>query len=99
MGVCDLPNGCSNGYSAIWGEPAISLPDIYQRSFNAIGDKATAGKLVAILEDHGWRSHTAGPVVAGQRRRDAWGSFGVDDERLSQIQRRAAKAGRCARPT
>jgi Protein of unknown function (DUF3987) len=25
-----------------WSEPAISLPDIYQRSLNAIGDKATA---------------------------------------------------------
>jgi hypothetical protein len=37
-----------------WSEPAISQPNIYQRSLNAIGDKVTAAKLVAILEDHGW---------------------------------------------
>lgn len=56
-----------------WGEPAISLPDIYQRSLNAIGDKATAAKLVAILEDHGSLvSIPQGAIVAGQRRREAW---------------------------
>jgi hypothetical protein len=56
-----------------WSEPAISLPDIYQRSLNAIGDKATAAKLVAILEDHGWLVRIPeGAVVAGLRRRDAW---------------------------
>jgi hypothetical protein len=56
-----------------WKEPNISLPDIYQRSLNAIGDKATATKLVLILEDHGWLTKIPqGAVVAGQRRRDAW---------------------------
>jgi hypothetical protein len=56
-----------------WGEPSISLPDIYQRSLNAIGDKATAVKLVAILEDHGWLIRIPqGAIVAGQRRREAW---------------------------
>lgn len=56
-----------------WREPVISLPDIYQRSLNAIGDKATAAKLVAILEDHGWLVRKAGgAIVAGQWRRDAW---------------------------
>ena len=56
-----------------WSEPAISLPDIYQRSLNAIGDKATAAKLVAILEDHGWLARIPeGAVVSGVRRRDAW---------------------------
>jgi hypothetical protein len=56
-----------------WPETAISLPDIYQRSLNAIGDKATATKLVGILEDHGWLVKIpGGAVVAGQRRRDAW---------------------------
>jgi hypothetical protein len=56
-----------------WTEPAISLPDIYQRSLNAIGDKATAAKMVAILEDHGWLHRIPqGAVIAGQRRRDAW---------------------------
>jgi hypothetical protein len=56
-----------------WTEPAISLPDIYQRSLNTIGDKATATKLVAILEDHGYLYRIPqGAVVAGQRRREAW---------------------------
>jgi hypothetical protein len=56
-----------------WPEPAISLPDIYQRSLNAIGDKATAAKLVTILEDHGWLVRIPeGAVVSGVRRRDAW---------------------------
>jgi len=56
-----------------WPEPTISLPDIYQRSLSAIGDKATATKLVRILEDHGWLLRIdQGAVVAGQRRRDVW---------------------------
>jgi hypothetical protein len=56
-----------------WGEPAISLPDIYQRSLNAIGDQATARKIVDILVDHGWLVKIPeGAIVAGQRRRDAW---------------------------
>ena len=56
-----------------WAEPAVSLPDIYQRSLNAIRDQATARKLVSLLEDHGWLVRLAGgTVVAGQRRREAW---------------------------
>jgi hypothetical protein len=56
-----------------WKDPAISLPDIYQRSLNAIGDQATARRLVALLEDHGWLVRIAeGALVAGQRRREAW---------------------------
>jgi hypothetical protein len=56
-----------------WNESAISLPDIYQRSLNAIGDQATARKLVAILESHGWLVRMPeGALIAGQRRREAW---------------------------
>jgi Protein of unknown function (DUF3987) len=56
-----------------WPEPAIALPDIYQRSLNAISDKAMATKVVAILEDHGWLVRIPeGAFVAGQRRREAW---------------------------
>ena len=56
-----------------WSEPVISLPDIYQRSLNAVGDKATATKLVGILEDHGYLVRVPqGAIVAGERRRDAW---------------------------
>ncbi len=35
-------------------EPAISLPDIYQRGPNAVRDKSSAMALVEILVDHGW---------------------------------------------
>jgi len=56
-----------------WTESAVSLPDIYQRSLNAIGDQATARKLVAILEGHGWLVRIPeGALIAGQRRREAW---------------------------
>jgi hypothetical protein len=56
-----------------WPEPVISLPDIYQRSLNAISDKATATKIVAILVDHGWLHRIeGGAVVAGQYRKEAW---------------------------
>jgi hypothetical protein len=51
----------------------ISLPDIYQRGLNAIGDRYTAAKIVGILEDHGYLAKIPkGAVMAGNRRRDAW---------------------------
>jgi hypothetical protein len=54
-------------------EEVISLPDIYQRSLNAISDKATATRIVAILVDHGWlQPIEGGAKVAGQYRRQAW---------------------------
>ena len=56
-----------------WPEEWVSLPDIYQRGLNAIGDKNTAARIVAILENHGWMVKLKGPhVVAGERRRDVW---------------------------
>jgi Protein of unknown function (DUF3987) len=56
-----------------WTENVISLPDIYQRSLNAISDQATARKMVNILTEHGWLEPIPrGAVVAGQRRREAW---------------------------
>jgi hypothetical protein len=59
-----------------WNECAISLPDIYQNGPNAIRDKATATKLVRILEDHGWLHRIeGGAVIADQKRRDAWRIF------------------------
>ncbi len=57
----------------VWGEPCISLPDIYQQGPNAIRDKTTAARLVGVLEDHGSLVRILqGAVVAGQTRRDAW---------------------------
>jgi hypothetical protein len=56
-----------------WKEPAISLPDLYQRGPNAIRGKGTAKKIVAKLEDHGWLIRlAAGADVDGVRRREAW---------------------------
>jgi Protein of unknown function (DUF3987)/Primase C terminal 2 (PriCT-2)/RepB DNA-primase from phage plasmid len=56
-----------------WSEDFVSLPDIYQTGPNAIRDKTTAARLVAILEDHGWLiRERSGAKVAGQHRRDAW---------------------------
>jgi hypothetical protein len=56
-----------------WPEEAISLPDIYQRSLNAIGDQAAARKVVNILVGHGWLELIpGGAIIAGRRRREAW---------------------------
>jgi hypothetical protein len=65
--------------TASWPEPVVSLPDVYQRSLHAIGDKATAARIVAILADHGWLTKLEGGAeVAGARRRDAWAIHGKD---------------------
>ena len=62
-----------------WREALVSLPDIYQRSLNAIGDKATAARIVGILVDHGWLTKLEGGAeVAGVRRRDVWAIHGKD---------------------
>jgi Protein of unknown function (DUF3987) len=56
-----------------WTEPAISLPDLYQRGPGAIRDAASARKVVGILEEHGWLVRIAeGAAVAGVHRREAW---------------------------
>ena len=60
-----------------WSEHFVSLPDIYQKGPNAIRDKTTSARLVAILEDHGWLIHEKpGAEIAGQHRRDAWRIMG-----------------------
>ena len=56
-----------------WNEPAVSLPDIYQRGPNAIRDKARAARIVSILEDHGFLVRIEGGAdIEGNWRRDAW---------------------------
>ena len=56
-----------------WKEPAISLPDFYQRGPNAIREAGLARKIIARLEDHGWLSKLpAGAEIAGVWRRNAW---------------------------
>ena len=60
-----------------WSEDYVSLPDIYQKGPNAIRDKTTAARLVAILEDHGWLCREkSGAVITGQTRREAWRIIG-----------------------
>lgn len=59
-----------------WQEPCVALPDIYQRSINAIRDKNTAARIVDILENHGWLTKLKGAhIVAGERRRDVWAIY------------------------
>jgi hypothetical protein len=56
-----------------WPEPAISLPDLYQRGPSAIRDNKAARQTATVLEDHGWLVRMPeGAVVAGVRRREAW---------------------------
>jgi hypothetical protein len=56
-----------------WGDPNVSLPDIYQCGPNAIRDRKTALRLVGILEAHrNLVKLPAGALVRGERRRDAW---------------------------
>jgi hypothetical protein len=56
-----------------WGEPAISLPDLYQRGPNAIREAGTAKKIVSKLEEHGWLVRLPeGAEINGVRRREAW---------------------------
>lgn len=56
-----------------WTEVEISLPDIYQSSLYALGDRATAKRIVAILEEHEWLVKLATKsVIKGKVRKDAW---------------------------
>jgi hypothetical protein len=56
-----------------WGEPVVSLPDIYQRGPNAIRENFTAARMVRILEEHLWLTKVpGGATVRGQFRREAW---------------------------
>ena len=51
----------------------MSLPDIYQRGLNAVGDAATARRLIEILEDHGWVNRDDnGAEIKGVRRQTVW---------------------------
>lgn len=62
--------------TTLWNADLISLIEIYQLGPNQIRDKATAARIVGILEEHGWlRPVLGGGVVAGQRRREVWRIF------------------------
>jgi len=54
-------------------DPVCHLAEIYQRGIHAIGDAATARRIVAILEDHGHVMRLqAGIEVDGKPRKEAW---------------------------
>jgi hypothetical protein len=54
-------------------DPRCHLAEIYQRGLNAIGDAATARRIVEILEEHGWvRRLPTGTVLDDASRREAW---------------------------
>jgi hypothetical protein len=54
-------------------DPRVHLATIYQRGPNAIGDAATARRIVDVLEEHGLaRRLPAGTVLDGVPRREAW---------------------------
>jgi hypothetical protein len=58
---------------ASWGDPNVSLPDIYQFGPNAIRDRKTALRLIGVLEKHRNLVKLPGvTTVKGERRRDAW---------------------------
>jgi hypothetical protein len=58
----------------VWQEPQnlISLPNIYQLGPYAIRDKATAARIVAILQDHGWLKARDSSLVQNKYRREVW---------------------------
>lgn len=63
-----------NWLQTLWVEKnnLISLPDIYQRSLNAICDKATAERMVDILVSHNWLRPAPAGEVNGTQRRQVW---------------------------
>ncbi len=51
----------------------VSLPDVYQYGPSFVRDKASARRLMGVLEEHGWaRGVPGGAFIAGVRRRDVW---------------------------
>jgi hypothetical protein len=51
----------------------FSLPDLYQKGPYSIRDKATATKVVGILDDHGYLVQVKGGAMIGDlRRKDVW---------------------------
>jgi hypothetical protein len=54
-------------------DPRCHLATIYQRGLNALGDAATARRIVSILDEHGWVERLpAGTELDGAPRRDVW---------------------------
>jgi hypothetical protein len=51
----------------------VSLPCVYRNGPNAVRDKSTAARCMAILTDHGWtRLLDGGAEIDGKKRRQVW---------------------------
>lgn len=62
-----------NWFHNKWKEEYISLPDIYQRSLNAISTKEEALKIVNLLVQHRWLEEVQGKqLIKGQVRQKVW---------------------------
>ena len=54
-------------------EDAVYLAKIYQAGPRPIRDQATAGRIIRILEDHGWVRRVRKPIeLDGALRKEAW---------------------------
>ena len=65
-----------NWLQRVWHEPAVSVRVILRRGPKPIRDKATAERLLAILESHGWLWAMDEATVEGKPARKAWGIYG-----------------------
>jgi hypothetical protein len=65
-----------NWLQRVWHEPAVSVRVILRRGPKPIRDKATAERLLAILESHGWLWAMEEATVEGKPARKAWGIYG-----------------------
>jgi hypothetical protein len=60
----------------VWPEPVVSIRVILRRGPKPIRDKATAERLIAILETHGWVWGLDDATVEGKPVKKAWGIHG-----------------------
>ena len=65
-----------NWLQRVWHEPAVSVRVILRRGPKPIRDKATAERLLSILESHGWVWALDEAAVEGKPVRKAWGIYG-----------------------
>ncbi len=65
-----------NWLQRVWHEPAVSVRVILRRGPKPIRDKATAQRLISILESHGWVWALDDAAVKGKLARKAWGIYG-----------------------
>jgi len=65
-----------NWLQHLWTEPCVTVRVVLRRGPKPIRDKATAERLLSILEAHGWVWPSDGAAVEGKPARKAWGIYG-----------------------